>query len=268
MSDNVSASECGSLKGAQRHLHANEPVCEKCRGYLDALIADMLSTTQHGTEAGYHRHMRDARRRKEWDRVWSPEDGVLTQRYYKKGEHAEYTGWVPGFLWPPVDECPHIPSCREAHAKYVQEHPREPILLRSEREELEKERTSKREFGMCRPGEVPAVDSVLRKEWRRFSKQCSVEASLIIPKIAECLAGVKATKLKATLNERAYHVPIPPVSDELSAVIDGFDELVGGLPSTKLPLRAVLAHRAAEQGLVSFDGKEWTGTDVTEDIFG
>lgn len=268
MSDKTYESDCGTLKGAQRHLHANEPVCGSCLVYLDAMIADVLSTTQHGTEAGYQRHMRDARRRKEWDRAWSPEQGVLTQRFYKKGEHNEYTGWIPQFLWPPIEECPHVPSCAEAHADYVRDKPK--YEMRSERREREKQTTRKDsdKFGMCRPSEVPAVDRVMRAEWKRLVVECEAIKSILEP-IADLLPAAKPTKLKATLNERAYHIPIPPVSDELTAVFEAFEQ-DHALPSTKLPIRAVLAHRVVEAGLVDFSGREWSRIteDDLEDIFG
>ncbi len=262
----IAGAACGTLKGAQRHMHANDPVCPKCLGYLGLLIADVLSSTQHGTEAGYHRHIRDARRRREWDRVWSPEDGVLTQRYYKQGERDEYSGWIPAFLWPPISECPHQPTCQEAHAAVMRDRKIDEDANRADI--IERGRSvksaAKRPPGLCRPGEVPQVDSVMRKEWRRFYKRCP-EAKIAIEEIAECLVGVAASKSTLTIDGKSFHLPVPPASEAITAGLSTLDELVGGLPKTTLPLRAIMAHRAVEIGAIDFNGKSWIQTQLTED---
>ena len=257
--------DCGTLKGAQRHLHSDEPVCIRCIGYLDNLIGDVLSTTQHGTEAGYHRHIRDARRRREWDRVWSPEEGVLTDRFYDKGESDEYTGWVPGFLWPPIADCPHMPTCREAHALVKQTQRDDVDAERDEIVERGRKARVKQSAGFCRPGEAPHVDSVLRKEWRKFVSECP-EVKAILDAFATCLVDVTPNKLVVTLSGQKYNVPHPLMTEELTSIVVSLMKLKGDLPNTKIPLQTILAHRVVEAGMLNFDGKVWSAVDI-EDMF-
>ena len=263
--------DCGTLKGAQRHLHSEEPVCVNCLGYLDNLIGDVLSTTQHGTEAGYHRHIRDARRRREWDRIWNERDGVLTKAFfnYHKGEHPEYIGWTPAFLWPPIAACPHSPTCREAHAAIKQT---ERDDIDAERDEInERSRDIKARVkqsmssGFCRPGEAPHVDSVLRKEWRKFNSECP-EVKEVLESFAKCLEGVTPNKLVVTLSGIKYNVPHPLMTEELTAIVVSIMRIDGDLPKTKIPLQTILAHRVVEAGLLNFNGKVWSAVDL-EDVF-